>query len=80
MNQNISTRVRDVVSREFGIDESLLNSTSLNEMGVDSLDKLKLLMDLEEEFGVQLSDGCVSKLRTVNDAVAVIERRVLVTE
>jgi acyl carrier protein len=44
-----------------------------DDLGADSLDKIELLMDFEEEFGVEIPDEVAEKINTVQDAVALID-------
>lgn len=48
------------------------NSLIVEDLGADSLDIVELLMTLEEEYGVTLSDEQASKIKTVNDIVKTI--------
>jgi acyl carrier protein len=46
-----------------------------HEVGVDSLDIVELVMELEEEFGVVVTDEDAEKIRTVRDAIEYLARR-----
>jgi acyl carrier protein len=46
----------------------------LDELGADSLDLVELIMELEEEFGVQIPDEEAARIKTVADAIRCIER------
>lgn len=43
------------------------------DLGADSLDVVELVMELEDEFGVEISDGDAENINTVGDAVKYIE-------
>jgi acyl carrier protein len=45
---------------------------SLDELGLDSLDKVELVMMVEEEFSICLSDEAADSIKIVGDAVMVI--------
>ena len=65
-----------VVSRTLkDVDESKVNmDTSFEQdLGADSLDLVELIMELEEEFGLEIPDEEAEKLATVGDAVKYIE-------
>ncbi len=49
-------------------------SKIIEDLGADSLDVVELLMTLEDEFGVVVSDEEAVALKTVNDIVNVIEK------
>ena len=47
------------------------------DLEADSLDLVELIMEFEEQFGGTISDEEAQKIRTVGDAVAYIEKRML---
>jgi acyl carrier protein len=48
--------------------------TTLEELGADSLDRVELLMELEEELGVTIPDDVVAQLTTIESVIRHIER------
>lgn len=50
--------------------------SSFEDMGMDSLDKIELLMDLEDEFGIDIPDDTMSYLETFGEIVDYIEKHV----
>ena len=64
-----------LLSSQLGIKEERiqLKSRILEDLGADSLDLVELLMTLEDEFHVSISDEEAIKLKTVEDIVKVIE-------
>jgi acyl carrier protein len=65
-----------VVSDQLGIDRQRINpSTSFTELGVDSLDTVEVVMELEEEFDIHIPDEEAEKIQTVADAIRAILRR-----
>lgn len=47
---------------------------TLDELGLDSLDRVELIMTVEEEFRICVSDEAADAIKTVADAVAVIQQ------
>jgi acyl carrier protein len=47
------------------------------DLEADSLDLVELIMEFEEQFGGTISDEEAQKIRTVGDAVAYIEKRMV---
>jgi acyl carrier protein len=45
------------------------------DLGADSLDIVELLMEIEEEFGVNISDDESERFKTVGDAIAFISTK-----
>lgn len=74
---DISTRVISVVSEILKIDKSkiLPESRFKDDLGVDSLDRLTLLMAIEDEFGGSISDSEAEKFTTISSVTEFIENR-----
>jgi len=69
-------RVRKLVAREWNVDEAEVGlDTSFEAMGRDSLEHTELMMALEEEFGIDITDEDAPRMKTVADAVAYIEKK-----
>ncbi len=74
---HIENRVIDLVARELKAkkDKILLDTDFREDLDADSLDTTSLLMRIEEQFNVQLTDEEWHGLRTVRDIVAYVSRR-----
>lgn len=68
------TRIREVIAEEMGIEpEAVKNESSFKgDLNVDSLDMMELLMSLEEEFRIEISDEEAEKILTVGQAIDAI--------
>ncbi len=68
-------KIKSLLSGQLGIKEDRiqLKSRILEDLGADSLDLVELLMTLEDEFNVTVSDDEAIKLKTVEDIVKIIE-------
>ncbi|WP_102692693.1 acyl carrier protein [Rummeliibacillus pycnus] len=71
-------RVTKVVVDRLGVDESevKLEASFRDDLGADSLDVVELVMELEEEFDMQIDDEDAEKIATVGDAVNFISSKV----
>lgn len=71
-------RVTKVVVDRLGVDESevKLEASFRDDLGADSLDVVELVMELEEEFDMQIDDEDAEKIATVGDAVSFIESKI----
>ena len=47
----------------------------VEDLGADSLDRVELVMSLEEGFGIEIPDDAALKLLTVGDVINFIERK-----
>lgn len=71
-------RVTKVVVDRLGVDESeiKMEASFRDDLGADSLDVVELVMELEDEFDMEISDDAAEKIATVGDAVSFIETKV----
>ena len=51
-----------------------LDSTFIDDLGADSLDIVELIMAFEEEFNTEIPDDVAEKIRTVRDAVELLDK------
>ncbi len=72
---SVLERVTNIVAEQLGVDkEKITSDTSfVNDLGADSLDTVELVMELEEEFNVNIPDDAAEKIQTVGQAVEFIE-------
>lgn len=68
-------KVREALAKQFELDpESITLETNLiDDLGADSLDVVELIMSLEDEFGVTISDEDAAQLYTVGRIVDYLE-------
>jgi len=71
----IAEKVKKIIVEHLGVDGAKVteDASFIDDLGADSLDTVELVMALEEEFGVQISDQEAEKILTVGDAVRFIE-------
>ncbi len=71
----VEEKVKEILSEQLGIDESeiSLDSNIGEDLGADSLDVVDLIMTIEDEYGIEISDEDVEKVKTVGDFVKYIE-------
>ena len=64
------------VFRKYSKNETLTEQSSLKDLGLDSLDLVEVIMDVEEEFDIQFEDDEMMSLKTVADVLATIESKI----
>lgn len=71
----ILKKVQEITSEQLGVDESQITPEAkfVDDLGADSLDTVELIMALEEEFNLEISDEEAEKLTTVRKVVDYIE-------
>ena len=68
-------KVKDIVLDKLGTEENKITEAAsfMDDLGADSLDTVELIMEMEEEFGIEIPDEEAEKLATVGDAVMYID-------
>ena len=71
---NITETVINIIKEQLSLDENavLNESTHFTELDADSLDVVEIVMAIEDEFGIEISDEAVESVSTVGDVVKVI--------
>lgn len=69
-------KIKSIIVEQLGVDESEVTPEAhfINDLGADSLDTVELVMALEEEFGVEISDEDAEKIQTVGDVIKFIDK------
>jgi|HubBroStandDraft_6_1064221.scaffolds.fasta_scaffold784792_1 acyl carrier protein len=75
INPDIEKRVRDVIWNTLGIQEDKSNSAFV-ELGVDSLDMIKLIDAMEQEFKIRIPYNKRGEIRTIEDAINYVEKSI----
>lgn len=73
---SVSERVIEIVAEQLGVDREKINAQThfVNDLGADSLDTVELVMELEEEFDINIPDESAEKIQTVGEAIEFIEK------
>ena len=68
-------RLKKIIVDQLGVDESevIPSASFVEDLNADSLDLVELIMSLEEEFKLQISDEDAEKITTVQEAEDYIE-------
>ena len=72
---SVEERVVDIVAEQLGVDKEKIKTDSnfVNDLGADSLDTVELVMELEEEFDINIPDDAAEKIQTVGEAIEHIQ-------
>lgn len=70
------TRVKNIIVDRLGVKEEQVKNeaTFKDDLGADSLDVVELIMELEDEFDLEISDEDAEKISTVGDVVTYIDQ------
>ena len=71
-------KIRKALAEQLGVDESKITAESriVEDLGADSLDIVELLMNLEEEYNISVSEEEATTIATVGDFVALVEAKI----
>ena len=69
-------KVRDIISKQLDIDAGTIKMDSrlIDDLKADSLDIVELIMDLEQEFNIEIPDEAAEKIKSVQDVVTYIDQ------
>ncbi len=75
---SVEEKVKHIIVEQLGVDEDEVkpDASFVDDLGADSLDVVELVMALEEEFGMEISDEDAEKLSSVREAIQYIESHV----
>jgi len=70
-------KVRAIIAKQLDIAEDNItpNSSLIEDLKADSLDVVELVMDLEQEFDIEIPDDELPQIRTVGDIIGFIEKK-----
>lgn len=70
-------KVIGIVSKQLGVPQGdvVRSASFVDDLKADSLDVVELVMEFEDEFGIQIPDEDYDKIKTVGDAIDYIEEK-----
>jgi acyl carrier protein len=74
-DDEIAKKVKSMVAERMDVDDAQITGDThfVNDLQADSLDMAELVIDMEEAFGVQISDEEAQKIDTVGKAIQYIQ-------
>ena len=72
----IEAKVKAIIVDKLGVEESQVTpeASFTADLNADSLDTVELIMEFEKEFGISIPDEETTKINTVQDVIAYIEK------
>lgn len=73
---SVANKVMDIVAEQLSVDREKVhpNVSFVNDLGADSLDIVELVMELEDEFDIDIPDDAAEKISTVGQAIEFIDK------
>jgi acyl carrier protein len=73
---DISLKVREIVAEQLDVDPSTITDESrfIDDLGADSLAVVELALAFETAFDIPIPDDVISKMETVGDVIAYVQR------
>ncbi|MFH1852732.1 MAG: acyl carrier protein [Candidatus Neomarinimicrobiota bacterium] len=74
---DIFEKIKEVIVDKLGVEEDKITRDAhfVDDLGADSLDTVELIMQLEEEFGIEIPDEDAENITTVGAAIDYIESK-----
>ena len=68
-------KIKEIIADKYGLDVNIIEDSSdiREDLGFDSLDIIELVMAIEKEFDISISDDVYDKVRTFGDLVNVVK-------
>ena len=68
---SVEDKVKKIIAEKLSVDleEVVPEASFVDDLGADSLDLVELIMSMEEEFDIDISDEEAEKLASVKDAI-----------
>jgi len=73
---SIEEKIKKIICEQLEVNEKdvVPEASFVDDLGADSLDQVELIMAMEEEFDISISDEEAEKILTVGGAIAYVEK------
>lgn len=75
-NDVVLRYAQKIISEQFGTPESSVHRDSMltTDLGMDSLDSVELVMRVEDDLSIEIADGEVDRIESVQEMVLYLEQ------
>ena len=73
---SVQEKIKKIICEQLEVDEKdvVPEASFIEDLGADSLDQVELIMAMEEEFDISISDEDAEKIATVQNAIEYVEK------
>ncbi len=73
--EELDERVKEIISEQLMVDKEELthDASYIEDLGADSLDTVEMIMEFEDEFGIEIPDEDAEDLTTVGESIDYLE-------
>ena len=73
---DVGQRIIEIVAEQLGADKLQISRVTsfINDLGADSLDTVEIVMEIEDEFDIDVPQEDAEKIQTVGQAIDYVER------
>ena len=73
--EEIFNKIKDMIADNFDVDKDKITEDTnfMNDLDADSIDLVEFILQLEDEFGAEITDDEAEKIKTIGDAVSYIK-------
>lgn len=77
MAEELFAKIKSMIADRLNVDEAAvtMEASFKDDLGADSLDLVELVMELEDEFDIEIADEEAEKIATVGDVINYIQSR-----
>lgn len=75
---DLEAKLKKIIAEQLMVEESQLTPEAhfIDDLGADSLDTVEMVMEIEDEFGIEVPDEDAEKMGTVGDAINYVKSKV----
>lgn len=73
----MTDKIKAIIAEILELEEDTINNEAsiIDDLGADSIAVMEIVMELEEEFGVEVPTDDILELKTLNDIVSYVEKK-----
>ena len=75
---DVAERIKEIIKEQLMVETDEVTETAsfVDDLGADSLDTVEMIMEIEDEFGIEIPDEDAEKIATVGDAIEYVKKKV----